>query len=622
MARQRPRKPFPTATKREKFDQNSGYEGNERSGVFGFLSDRGVRETIESVLVAVILALLFRTFEAEAFVIPTGSMAPSLQGQHRDINCDACGYLYQTSASEESSTQPPNRRRDITHTYCPICRHRTVMNSSNWDHTSNNGDRILVNKFVYDFSEPKRFDVIVFKNPNNGKQNYIKRLIGLPGEKLFIENGDIFQVVSSDDGTQKIEIVRKPSEKLRAMLQDVDDTDFIPQAMHDVGWPLRWQQWHGQRDADGGWQATVDSAKPKYSINAGEKVEWLQYRHLVPKLSMSESGSEDWENISNQKLPTRMSGDSPAGTLITDYYCYNDREWRSKSEGSEHDFSYAMHWVGDLAVDCWTKVESDTGKLKLQLVEGGAKFICTIDVSSGEASLSSDQSTVQFVDAQGNSVELPKAQTNLKGTGEYRILFANIDDQIHLSINNRYVNFDAATFVRSDQTMPRFFPNDDENLGDAEPIGIGAENLKMEITRLKVLRDIYYTSPTGMEQDFIGDETKFAGRPTHRNDIIFRRKIQRVWDWLEDPTSWESKGAARYFQDRFRENRYFFDLAQDEFLPMGDNSPSSLDGRVWDGPKNVNRDMLIGRALFIYWPHALNSPVPYFPNFQKMKFIR
>ena len=45
----------------------------------GFFADPGVRETVESIVVAVMLALLFRAYEAEAFVIPTGSMAPTLQ---------------------------------------------------------------------------------------------------------------------------------------------------------------------------------------------------------------------------------------------------------------------------------------------------------------------------------------------------------------------------------------------------------------------------------------------------------------------------------------------------------------------------------------------------------------
>ncbi|MEM6363930.1 MAG: S26 family signal peptidase, partial [Planctomycetota bacterium] len=49
------------------------------------------RETVEAFVVAFILALLFRAFIAEAFVIPTGSMAPALMGAHKDLACQQCG---------------------------------------------------------------------------------------------------------------------------------------------------------------------------------------------------------------------------------------------------------------------------------------------------------------------------------------------------------------------------------------------------------------------------------------------------------------------------------------------------------------------------------------------------
>ena len=55
-------------------------------------SAAAIRETIESVVIAFVLAFLFRTFEAEAFVIPTGSMAPTLMGRHKDYDCPKCGY--------------------------------------------------------------------------------------------------------------------------------------------------------------------------------------------------------------------------------------------------------------------------------------------------------------------------------------------------------------------------------------------------------------------------------------------------------------------------------------------------------------------------------------------------
>src|SRR6187402_3001237 len=70
------------------------------------------RETIESIVVAFVLAFLFRTFEAEAFVIPTGSMSPSLMGRHKDVDCPKCGYRYQVSASEEESEDPRRQTSD------------------------------------------------------------------------------------------------------------------------------------------------------------------------------------------------------------------------------------------------------------------------------------------------------------------------------------------------------------------------------------------------------------------------------------------------------------------------------------------------------------------------------
>ena len=60
------------------------------------------RETIESVAMAIILAFIFRAFIVEAFVIPTGSMASTLQGRHMDLDCPQCGYRYQAGASSEN----------------------------------------------------------------------------------------------------------------------------------------------------------------------------------------------------------------------------------------------------------------------------------------------------------------------------------------------------------------------------------------------------------------------------------------------------------------------------------------------------------------------------------------
>src|SRR5688572_1469996 len=59
------------------------------------------RETCESIAFAFVLALLFRSFVAEAFVIPTGSMAPTLYGRNKDVVCPECQLNYAIGASDE-----------------------------------------------------------------------------------------------------------------------------------------------------------------------------------------------------------------------------------------------------------------------------------------------------------------------------------------------------------------------------------------------------------------------------------------------------------------------------------------------------------------------------------------
>lgn len=65
----------------------------------------------------------------------------------------------------------------------------------------NSGDYLIINEISYRFDEPKRGDVIVFRPPQNSGQFYIKRIIGLPGEALKIENGEIW--VGKDEASMK-----------------------------------------------------------------------------------------------------------------------------------------------------------------------------------------------------------------------------------------------------------------------------------------------------------------------------------------------------------------------------------------------------------------------------------
>jgi signal peptidase I len=54
------------------------------------------------------------------------------------------------------------------------------------------GDRVLVNKFIYRFTEPERGDVIVFKSVQDDQQDLIKRVVGVPGDKISVRGGRLF----------------------------------------------------------------------------------------------------------------------------------------------------------------------------------------------------------------------------------------------------------------------------------------------------------------------------------------------------------------------------------------------------------------------------------------------
>jgi signal peptidase I len=186
-------------------------------------------ETLESIVVAFILAFIFRAFLVEAFVIPTGSMAPTLLGQHVEHTCEHCRYEYSVGGDEREDRGirqvviPPK-------VVCPNCQLRDRMD----DFSLFSGDRILVLKFLYDFRTPERWDVIVFRNPNQPSQNYIKRLVALPGETIQLVRGDV-----TIDGR----IVQKTDKAQEALWMIVHDTrlraetrDYAPRWGLEEGW--------------------------------------------------------------------------------------------------------------------------------------------------------------------------------------------------------------------------------------------------------------------------------------------------------------------------------------------------------------------------------------------------
>ncbi len=85
------------------------------------------RELIETVVFVVVLVLMLKTFLAEAFVIPTGSMADTLMGYHHKITCQQCGYPNLVNASDEVEPPPGEEPRIVTQCQCQNCGFTNIL---------------------------------------------------------------------------------------------------------------------------------------------------------------------------------------------------------------------------------------------------------------------------------------------------------------------------------------------------------------------------------------------------------------------------------------------------------------------------------------------------------------
>lgn len=212
-------------------NKSSSKESGDDGGKFA-----GMYATAEWFITAISVTLVFIVFEMQAYTIPTGSMADTLKGAHFRLRCTQCAYgfdynfhsnLYSNIGVARNKT--PNGNVDIrpSKPRCPNCGFYQDIKGSNYFLESGQtgltpvmkGDRIFVAKCVYQFTDPKRWDVVVFKNPTEPEINYIKRMIGLPGEKLEIIDGDVYV----DD-----KIARKPVSVQEELWMCVYDNDYQP----------------------------------------------------------------------------------------------------------------------------------------------------------------------------------------------------------------------------------------------------------------------------------------------------------------------------------------------------------------------------------------------------------
>ena len=88
--------------------------------------------------------------------------------------------------------------------------------------------RLVGNRLAYTFSDPERGDIIIFKNPNDPEENYVKRIIGLPGETVILENSQVY--VYNADGSLKLGPLDEPYLKDKVWMAADEKYEFhIPE---------------------------------------------------------------------------------------------------------------------------------------------------------------------------------------------------------------------------------------------------------------------------------------------------------------------------------------------------------------------------------------------------------
>jgi signal peptidase I len=249
-------------------------------------------------------------------------------------------------------------------------------------------------------------------------------------------------------------------------------------------------------------------------------------------------------------------------------------------------------------------------------------------------SIDDDGRAKSFESGSDGKSENPTAQTDVRAGQKTDLRFSNCDDRLNLWVDgdlvefDRPTTFDARSFRSGASNRPHYSKQDP---ADAAPVAIGVRGGTSTIHSLRIDRDKYYIATnnanSGIYDYDLSRLRQAAGRTVSLREIqdLFASREQ----WSEADV-WESRRSVT------------FEMEEDQFFPMGDNSPESLDARCWAGskpqfemPRGVNedawrwsndpfvpRELLVGKALVVFWPHSWNSPVPFTPNFKRMKLIR
>jgi len=551
---------------------------------------RWLRSAIDLAIGFVIAVILLRTFILEGYLISTGSMAPGLLGFHRRIACPSCRYDFAFGVAFDDSvdsnspfiTEPEGSRRYAT---CPNCGQINIDVSGV---PNSHGDQLLVQKHVYDFRQPRRWEVVVFRNPASPGEAYVKRVTGLPGDRIQIINGDVFI-----NG----QIARKDFQQQLATRIPVCNVHYLSD---DEDWLLPWELDEGW-SSDEGLLVTAAFAQDAATVENAE-TQWLRFRnwrwfgghHLAETPLMDEEALVDWSALKERhnSMPvawsSRLDFDDERRVLRCEGVMPDDLQKDLLRQATSASFKKAIYRLAALS-----HLSPVTDRYGYNAMVESPEYIVSDLMLRSKIAWTSQPDTIQAQVPMGNQI--------------FGVVVHPKTTQVEL------IDVDEHTVVRSGQFVPDK-ASQTQSDADSGQLLIEVSNFDQQVIVAingKTCFDAFEIHDVDTSTDAL--EATMAAGPGQKLDA---GKVAEIAIKVEQQRRWALgvKGGSVRIEDleMFRDVFYTpgrrrnaveseFTVPPNCYFVQGDNSPASSDSRNWPDACVPHR-LLVGRPFLVHLP--------------------